>query len=398
MNWIHFPLISPLLTATGIKPYIATGPAGNARLRASLLSGTPTSDVAYQGPPLVDFPVIPLQIWGVQYDLDLVIVSDHPRYNMHEYARIQTPEGAVWLAKDALEDGLQQSLIADLDDIKRWMPELPIQRQQSAVQVTDRSTSDWLDLDFAYTNLEGEAVEVHYEGKPPRTYQRWRSGNTMGHSANTVMAALDIPYKSFARKATIRIDGKERSVDKLLGLVKLQVVLAQTQGGLATSQIRLTPSASEEIAFIADYRDQDGGWQTTEWTFTPRENTVEISLNHPFRSLFYTFQRSGDALELSSMHVCQFDVDLPVSRITLSPPLPDLRRKFTGRHRSRYVLDINDQQTQAYGRLEAWWDGDNACVEMVPEAPDWTADRPMRTTLRYDGDTCSVGIVRIPRP
>ncbi len=396
MSWLDLPLVSTVLTRTGIKPYIPTGPAGSARTRASLLSGGAQSGVKYTSAPLVEHPVIPLQIWGVQYDLDLVIVSDHPRYNMHEYARVQTPKGPVWLAKDALEENLRQSLIADVDNITSWLPELPIVRRQSPVQVVDNSTDRWLDLRFAYTNLENEPVEVHYEGPTPRSYQLFRNGSTMGHSAETMMAALDIPYKNFARRASIRINGEDRSIDKLLGLVKLQVVLKQTQGGLATSEIRLAPGRTDGVALTASYRDQDDGWQATDWVSQVQDNTRTVTQEGGFRTLSYRFTDNDGAWELAAMHTRQYGLDLPVSHVQISPPLPDMRRRFDGVHTSRFTLDINDQQTQAYGRLEAWWDGDVAHVKMVPEAPEWTADRPMLTTLTYDESHCLARIVRIP--
>ncbi len=39
---------------------------------------------------------------GAHYDLDLVRETVHRRYDMHEYARIDGPDGSIWFAKDAL--------------------------------------------------------------------------------------------------------------------------------------------------------------------------------------------------------------------------------------------------------------------------------------------------------
>ena len=67
--------------------------------------------VAYTGEPRVNMPVIPLQVFGYFYDVDIVLVSQHPDWDMHEYARIQTPEGPTWLAKDANNDGVQAVVV-----------------------------------------------------------------------------------------------------------------------------------------------------------------------------------------------------------------------------------------------------------------------------------------------
>ena len=48
--------------------------------------------------------------------------------------------------------------------------------KRGTVEVTDRSSSEWLDLETRYTNLDGQPVEVTYEGKVPLTRRRrWSS-------------------------------------------------------------------------------------------------------------------------------------------------------------------------------------------------------------------------------
>ncbi len=389
MTWLSLSLLVVALTGCGVKKYLPAGPATNAKGRAKILSGAPR-DVVYTSPAAVPYPVLPLQIFGVTYDLDLVLVSKHPRYNMHEYARVQTPDGDLWLAKDALEATYQQSIIADIDGINAWFPELPLLRKQAEVSVEDQSSDDRLDLTIRYENLEGESVVVHYEGKAPKAYQNKRNGNTMGHSADILMAVLDIPYKNFAKKASVEIDGQDYKISKLLGLVKLQVALKQSQGGLSTASFTQEPGP-DDFAFTASYLDRDGGQQSTAWTL---EGT-ELQQTAPLRTLQYTFQEDGTALELLSMDALQFGRDVPVTHIEIRPALPDMRRKFEGSHSSRFVVDINGQENHAYGRLRAWWDGDVAKVEMVPEEPYWTADRPMITTISYEDGVATTKIERI---
>ena len=57
-------------------------------------AGRPAT-VTYTGPARVGPPVVPLQVFGVYYDIDVVLVSRHPSWDMHEYARLNTGDGMV---------------------------------------------------------------------------------------------------------------------------------------------------------------------------------------------------------------------------------------------------------------------------------------------------------------
>ncbi len=389
----RFAVIAALLSGCGVKKYLPGRPVLRPPERAAFDAPRP-AEVTYVSDPAVDFPVLPVQVWGVAYDLDLVLVSDHPRYDMHEYARVQTPDGPVWLAKDALSATRLQSIVADLPDLDQWVPELPIARKAWPLRVEDRSAGDWLDLDLAYENLEGEPVRVHYEGRSPRTRpQRRRNGNTMGHSASVVMAVLDIPYRAFARRASIHIDGEARRIRRLLGLAPLRVALVQSQGGLAVGRIR---QARVDGAVHTTWT-LDAGDATRAWTERRDGAHLELAQPDPFRTLVYRYAvRDDGALELERMEVRQFGVDSPVVTIALQPALPDLRRRFEGRAVSRFVVDMDDQPGHAVGRLEAWWDGDVARVALRPEAPAWVTDRPMDTEIRYADGAAYIHIARVP--
>jgi hypothetical protein len=94
-------------------------------------------EVDYTGPPRLGAPLPPLQLFGVYYSVDVVIVSDHPDWDMHEYARLDTPQGPVWMAKDSDNDYVQ-TISAELDDLDSWAAEVPVPRQQSPVTVSKK--------------------------------------------------------------------------------------------------------------------------------------------------------------------------------------------------------------------------------------------------------------------
>lgn len=391
MNPLRWPAVGALLGACGVKDYLPEGPALSDRELAAFATAAP-SGAAYTGPPRVDFPVFPLQIWGAHYDLDLVLESTHPRYDMHEYARVTGPDGPIWLAKDALSATKTQSIVAGVAGLDTWLPELPITRKAWPVAVTDRSTPDLLDLEIRYENLEGEPVAITYVGRPPTDAQKKRNGNTMGHSASLALAVLDIPYRTFAKRASVSIAGADYRIRKLLGLVKLQVSLVQTQGGLAIGQLR---PESDADGFAVTYALATGPVRTP-WTVERQDGALVARQVHPFRTLTYRWLERDGAQELAAMEVHQYGRDLPIVAIRLQPALPDVRRPFEGRVTSRFTVDLNDQPGHATGRAEARWDGDRVVVELVPDEPEWAADRPMRTTIRYD-DGVDVTIERVPR-
>ncbi|MBX2803651.1 MAG: hypothetical protein KTR31_38595 [Myxococcales bacterium] len=384
MGWTA--LVSGWLSGCGVKQYLPAGPALSAKERAGLAEPGPSA-VTYTSAPSVPFPVLPLQVWGVHYDLDLVLESTHPRYDMHEYARVQSARGPVWFAKDALAATKTQSIVADLDDLDSWVPELGVPRKMGPVQVTGDTDGAQLDLTLRYENLEGEPVVVTYAGKRPHRPLRRRNGNTMGHSADLVMAVLDIPKREFAKRASITIDGQPYAIRKLLGLVKLQVALEQTQGGLAVARFRQT--ATDE-GFSTDLH---GPWRLRE-----EGATLVAEQDDGFRRLSYTFRVGDDRLELQGMAVHQYGIEAPILTMVLSPALPDVRRRFDGVHTSRFAVDVNDQRGQAVGHIATSWQGDQVQLRVTPEAPQWVADRPLQATIRSDGDQVDVDIRRVDRP
>jgi hypothetical protein len=301
---------------------------------------------------------------------------------MHEYAVLRTPERDVWIAKDARAGVLEQLVTVDLGDPEAWLPELPVAKRAGRLEVVDRSHDEWLDVDLAYENFDGQRVELSYVGVGPRTLQRDRNGSTMGHSRDAVYAVLDLSHRDFAERATLRFDGERVAMSRILGLVPFQAVLQQTQGGFAIGHYVEAPTAD---GFTTTHDTYSGGTRTLAWTLEPSEDGVDAVQRGDFRTLRYRFRRDGDALELASIMVEQWGRAAPTVAVTLEPPLPDLRRRFRGQATSAFVVDVNGQHSHAVGRLEAAWEGGEVVVELVPVAPWWTLDRPMRARVR-DGE------------
>jgi hypothetical protein len=377
------------LTGCGLHQLMPEGPVITPWQRSVTMPIGVAPTVTYDGDTAPTCPVPPVLAWGAAYDLDLVLVDAAGPWDMHEYARLATPSGPVWLAKDARMGTLEQTVVADLPEIASWLPELPVARRRSAIRVDDRSSATRLDLQLSYTNIDGHAVVAHYVGAPPTQPQPRRNGSTMGHSRGSLLAVLDLSHRAFGA-GTITIDGARVPAYKLAGLLPFRAALVQTQTGVATGRFALRPDGDGCVTTWAS-------GAVSPWTITEEPGRLRLTQASPIRTLVHEFitDQDGNAA-WSSSTVLQYGRATPVGHIEVSPALPDLRRHFEGRHRSRYVIDANGQAGHATGALEAWWEADGPRVALLPDAPWWTADRPMLTTVRLHDTEASVEITRTP--
>lgn len=385
-------MIGLLLSACrNIKRMLPEGPAFTEKERQTLMDEPPHA-VRYTGAPKVDFPVLPLQVWAATYELDIILVSQHPDWNMHEYAQLATPEGTIWMMKDAEEGTLNQTIVADLEDIQAWMPELPVERKAYPVKVVDNSTDKRLDLQFEYETLKGQQVVATYQGKRPRTQLKKQNGSTMGHSRHQLLAALHLPVRDFGQKASIQYDGKAYKMDKLLGLVPFQMALQQTQGGASSGQFALSSTKGG----LQSAHHKEGASVEQQWTVKRSGGRTIVRQQSSFRALQYEFE-GEDTLCLKVAHAQQWNQSVPGARFEFSPALPDLRRPFEGRYTSNFVLDIEGQHRNAKGTITVEWVEGTAQVTLTPTDPWWVTDRPMRTIIQYTTEgTVEVGITMLP--
>ena len=378
-------LLLPLVGCAAVSKMLPGPPVLSAKERAAWEAPVP-SGVVYTGPARVEAPVLPLQIWGLQYALDVVLVSEHPDWSMHEYARVDLPSGPIWLAKDADAAG-NQGIVADLPDIEAWLPEVPAPRVAGPLVVTDNSTAHTADLRFAYTNPDGDPVVVTYVGPLPTEPSKPRNGNTMGHSRAAVAALLDLHLFRMGGEASVTIDGVDWAIKRLLGIYPLKILLAQTQAGFAIADFRVAGTAA---GFTLT---RPGGAEP--WPTRATENwTVDgdwLVREGPVTTLRYHLTDGG----LDRAEVRQVGVDTPLATFVFRPALPDFRRPFQGVAESAFVVDIAGQPAHGTGRVRATGAGDTVTVDMIPEAPRWFADRPMRSTITFADGGYRAQITRV---
>ena len=329
------------------------------------------------------------QVFALKYDEVFVLESRNPCWSMQEYAKVTVGDQVLWLVNQSDKAGVQ-TVTADLSDIRTWYPEIPVPRQSSPVSVRDKSTADRLDVFMNYVDPKGQATEVHFESPRPPKDVRDRNGSTFTHSAQTLSALLDIPARQEKHvKASISYDGSPAAVRRILGLFPVKALLVQTQAGFAVASMKIGQTVPGEITVERPIPGTVWPSESHE-TWMIRDN--RLTYRRDTGSWVYTFERGG----VAKVEAYQTGVDGPLLRIALSAPLPDLSRPFRGRVRRNFVADMSGQ-TLGYGYMEAWTDETGkAFLEILPLAPRWFRERPLRTTLSWDSASTEVVTQRIP--
>jgi hypothetical protein len=302
---------------------------------------------------------------------------------MHEYARIDTDRGPVWLCKDTVDGTLEQTIVADVDDVDDIVPEVPLRRRREPVRVDDRSSARRVDLSLDYTNLEGRAVHVDYRGPKP-TPVRWRNSSTMKHSRDQLIAVLDLSHAATTRKASIAYDGEPARLYRIAHAVPFAAAILQTQGGFSIGAL---------VQRDGTTRHASGAVQA--WATERTETEVTLVQTGPLRTLRHVFRRVGEALELSRVEAWPEKGDVANCVVHFVPSLPDLRFAPGEPWEGCYVVDVGGGLGHAIVRIRVERDGDDHRVDIVPDAPRWTRDRPMRATVRVGDGAADVSIVRI---
>lgn len=380
-----------LLTGCGLKPLLPGKAVVTAKQLAAFAPAQPSGAV-YEGGPLVGFPVIPLQAFGLQYAVDVVYVTQHAAWDMHEYARLDVPGESVWIAKDSDQQG-RQTIVADRPQLHTWMPEIPAPRIEAPISLMDKSQGRDIDIELAYTNPAGEAVRVTAAGRMPKRPPAKRNGSTMGHSRDVVAAVLDLERFGSRISGQMTFDDERIRFKRILGLVPFRFLLKQTQAGLVVTNFRQT--ASESGFVLTRPSPTDPEWPTSaqeQWTHTDSAAQYDNGINR----FDYRFVAGG----LAQIEVTQHGVNKPTLQLKLQPALPDLRRPFEGTLNSQFVMDVNGQEGHGTGTVNASWvDEHSVRITVTPTAPWWLADRPMESIIRFtDEGEVDVRTRRVDHP
>ena len=222
-----------LVALSGCAGRFAAEPAMEGWERAQALPGDKGSPAQYAGDPKIEAPVLPVMAFGMAYDVSMAMRSRHADWSMHEFGRVTTAAGDVWVALESRANTQDQVLVIDSRQPELWMPELPHQRHSTEIAVEDLSNDEAVEVNLSYQNVDGELVELDYKGEPPYRVQELRNGDPMGRSANHTLAAWDVQHRESAFKADLSIGGSAQRMEKTGGFVPYQWTLEQATGGLA---------------------------------------------------------------------------------------------------------------------------------------------------------------------
>jgi hypothetical protein len=378
-------LLAGFTAGCGIKTMLPRNPVWTDSQREQALGKPQSAPVTYTDSGS-GFPILPFQIFGIGYDLDLVVVAD-TGWDMHEYARVPLGEGEyVWVVKEARLDGSQYILV-DYPDPVSFAPELQFPIREEPLRVTDRSTEDILDITFEYRNWDNEPVRMRYQGKPPQPNQSRRNGSTMHHSEGLALVVLDLAGQRFGSDLEMEIAGRAHKPRRILGVQKYLVALEQVQGGLIRGRFDIVPHESEFPAGFSQHR----GDAETRWILRREGETLVAETSGAITTLRYVFEiregTSGRSYEFRSATVEQKGRHDPTFHIEVNPALPDLSRAWKGETLSRFVLDVNGQRSHGVGHIRASSTENGAHVHVEGEKPWWVKARPFRTHVapRQDG-------------
>ena len=112
----------------------------------------------------INAPVLPVMAFGMAFDVAVSVRSRHQNWDMHEFGRVTTPDGPVWVAVETREGTLDQYMTADVADFDLFMPEIPFQRKATTFQKEDLSDEEALAIALSYENIDGQMVEVDFKG------------------------------------------------------------------------------------------------------------------------------------------------------------------------------------------------------------------------------------------
>lgn len=353
----------------GLGDYLPEGPVLSARDMQEFASPS-ASEPALFG----DTPVLPLQIFGVRYERDLVLETNHPQVTMLEVASLEIPgQEEIWIAKIADEEGTQ-SLVSHREEILSWMPEVdaPRSHQPTSFSVSEEASGR---LEVNLLLPSGEALEAVAKLKPLKRPRRTNS-STFNHSQHIALAILEVSGKRIGLQASLAISGKPQSFRRVFGLIPVKALLEQTQGGVVTADIEVSRSG-DSLELLRPESWSVPGLQIC--AIARQEVVCPGSLG----STHYRFIRDGfSAAEVigprgERRFMLQLDEPLP-------PITPDLE----GEHRRKFAVNIGGIQGAGHGVLvlRGASDGESIHLGLYPEAPRWFAARPMESLIDFHPD------------
>ena len=376
-------LLAILLLAS-CYPYIQPkGPVVD--VVADYLGPAAPSGATYDGRSReVDLPVLPFRLWGLDFAEEMLFeLGDHPLYAMVEVTRVSARDGReAWFVLVSERSGLQHVVVGTAE-AAALAETFPAPVHDGRLRVIRLESDRALEYDTAFVLPNGELVQAtltaRIVGEPPPK----RNGNAMNHSADRVLAVLDLEEYNWAQ-ATVFIEGERAKVRLLAPFLPFAWRLEQTAGGLSWGG--LSGAAGQgDLALLTTLDDVDG---PIPWRWERRGDLLVLVGQDRVTDHLFSFRPLADGpegpLELVKLEVRHGDTS--VVHLEFNPALPDLRWLPDRAYRSLVVAGAGGRDGYMTGRVEVRAEDGRAVIDVLPERPFWTCERPIRGRIQYIED------------
>ena len=358
-----------LMTAcSSVGDYLPRGPVLNAGERAEFHHSADLQTSALNA----HSPVLPFQVFGLEYPRDVVLEVEHPSVSMLEIASLDLPEEkSIWIAKIATPDG-EQILVSDREEVTQWLPEINAQRmhQPDTFSVSE-SPDGTLSLELMLPN--GDTLQATAVLSPVRTPSKTNS-STFNHSEAIAMAVLEVSGKRIGIDATMRINQQPVPPSKVFGVIPVKALLRQTQGGISTSDIEVHPEGSELHLIRPD-----------SWAVPGVQTCIHeagtVSCPGELSTAYYRYSKGG----FFEAEVIDFR-QRSLFKMTLNEPLPPLDGSFEGIHSRTFMVNVGQLPAAGHGELILAREKESVTLDIRPQAPTWFAERPMQSRLLFSSE------------
>jgi len=374
------PLLTLLLLLCGgcFPHLLPTGPVVSDE--DAYLGPLQPSGIDYSGLQRVrEAPVLPFLTWGLDFAEEMLFeFGRHPIYGMVEVTRVVDRDGrSEWFALVSERSGVQHVVVgsAEAAALARSFP-APV--WEGDLEVTEVRTARHVQYRARFGLPNGEFVDALITSKSQGSALPKRNGNAMNHSEQAVLAVLDLEEFNWAR-AEVRVDGQPAPVRWLAPFVPFAWRLEQAAGGLATGSLWMAGGGGPGLLAQREAQGQELHYEASR-----AGDRLLLTYGGELLETTWTFEQPGGTdgpLELRQVDVLHGDVS--VFRLRLNPALPDLRYVPDRGFEAKMVAGSNGAQGYMNGVLRIGSLGGDVLVDVLPEAPPWACERPVRNRLSF---------------
>ena len=390
MKPLSFPLCC-LLFCVGCFPHLL--PAGpvvddeDVYLGPLQPSGVDYSDLKR----VREAPVLPFLPWGLDFAEEMLFeFARHPVYGMVEVTRVRARDGRTeWFALVSERSGVQHVVVGTAE-AARLARSFPAPVWEGDLEVVEVRTDRHVQVRARFLLPNGEAVDALMTSKSEGKAPPKRNGNAMNHSQGAVLAVLDLEEFNWAQ-AQVTVDGAPAGVRQLAPFLPFAWRLEQAAGGLSVGDLSMAEGGAPGLLAERAPHDQELHYEASR-----SGHRLLLRQQDALLETRWTFEQPGGSdapMELRQVEVLHGDIS--VFRLVLNPALPDLRYLPEAPFEAKVVAGSNGLRGYMNGTVRLGSEGGDVLVDVLPAAPAWACERPVRNRLNYVSSLAESGRVGV---